>query len=640
MLQCGRLWQVGGQEKLYGTREAAALARQVRLGALSFLYTPEAIRRICWHGTELVRAIAWPIRDENWGTYAPEIREDRIEETDDEFTGHLRFAVAGGALDCALDIRAGAGGRLTLDLTMAPQGGPFATNRAGFTVLHPIRGIAGGPLAVTHSDGRVEQTEFPRLIAPGQPVFDIAGLTYETEGRTADLSFAGEVFEMEDQRNWSDASYKTYCVPLVFPFTYRIDAPVTQSVRLVLTGGADSATDAADRLAALAQTAETAPDIGLVAEPGWLLDTQAAELAEVQHICARVSPDTGEADLARIAQMVGGRALDLELVLPGGVPPEQPLAEMRGRIARAELDPARVIALPEGYLASHQPSGPWPQGPGPEAARDAARAAFPKAKIGGGVLTNFTEFNRCRPDPATCDFITHGNTAIVHAGDDLSVRETLEALPQVFASARAIGGDAAYRLGLIAIGMRSNPYGAAVADNPEQIRRTMARLDPRHRGLFGAAYAVGVLAATAGQGVEALCLGGCGGPFGLLHHPQPWPQPYFDDLEEARVFPIFHVVRAAARMAGRPRLALASLPEGVFAYGAGSRMMIANVTPEPVAFDLDRAHKVAVLDEASFAAAAADPLWPAHAPRVPTHRLGLGPYAIAFTDTDLQTPAD
>lgn len=25
--------------------------------------------------------------------------------------------------------------------------------------------------------------------------------------------FEGDVFEMEDQRNWTDASYKTYCTP-------------------------------------------------------------------------------------------------------------------------------------------------------------------------------------------------------------------------------------------------------------------------------------------------------------------------------------------------------------------------------------------------------------------------------------------
>ena len=39
-------------------------------------------------------------------------------------------------------------------------------NRAGFTVLHPIEGVAGAPLRVGHSDGSVEDGHFPALIAP------------------------------------------------------------------------------------------------------------------------------------------------------------------------------------------------------------------------------------------------------------------------------------------------------------------------------------------------------------------------------------------------------------------------------------------------------------------------------------------
>ena len=31
------------------------------------------------------------------------------------------------------------------------------------------------------------------------------------------LIFSGELFETEDQRNWTDASYKTYCTPQILP---------------------------------------------------------------------------------------------------------------------------------------------------------------------------------------------------------------------------------------------------------------------------------------------------------------------------------------------------------------------------------------------------------------------------------------
>ena len=41
------------------------------------------------------------------------------------------------------------------------------------------------------------------------------------------ITFKGEIFEMEDQRNWSDASYKTYCRPLSRPMPYLIAAGET-----------------------------------------------------------------------------------------------------------------------------------------------------------------------------------------------------------------------------------------------------------------------------------------------------------------------------------------------------------------------------------------------------------------------------
>ena len=52
------------------------------------------------------------------------------------------------------------------------------------------------------------------------------------------LTMRGDIFEMEDQRNWSDASFKTYCTPLALPFPVEIDAgtAVTQEVCISLLG--------------------------------------------------------------------------------------------------------------------------------------------------------------------------------------------------------------------------------------------------------------------------------------------------------------------------------------------------------------------------------------------------------------------
>ena len=46
------------------------------------------------------------------------------------------------------------------------------------------------------------------------------------------------IYEMEDQRNWTDASYKTYVCSLLDPWPYRLEAgaKVTQRVSLVFEG--------------------------------------------------------------------------------------------------------------------------------------------------------------------------------------------------------------------------------------------------------------------------------------------------------------------------------------------------------------------------------------------------------------------
>ncbi|MGR3796421.1 hypothetical protein [Vannielia sp. SX4] len=628
----------------FGTAEPPVPWRRISLGPLSFLLSDQSIRRICWHGTELVRAISWPIRDENWATYPATTLHDATARSDERMTGRIEQSVAGGRLGLVVEFSASAAGELSVTVTMTPAEGPFATNRAGLTVLHPILGLTGAPVTVTHSDGSTEATFFPKHIKPSQPMGDITGLAYAIGAAQADIRFEGEVFEMEDQRNWSDASYKTYCVPLKEPFTYEIDAPITQTVRVSLSGEV-----AADRRSAAtpAPQLETldrvAPALGLALEEGWLGGAEMQEtigLCGASHLLLRIEAATSPAFLAKAATLASALAapIDTELLLEDDAT-EGGLVILAARLEEAGIAPRRVIALRRSYLQSYQPTAQWPEGPRPDALIKAVRQAFLRAQVGGGVLTNFTEFNRCRPDPALCDFIFHGNSATVHAADDLSVAETLEALPQVYASAQALSGGQPYRLGLVSIGMRTNPYGTSVSENLEQRRETMASPDPRLRGLFGAAWAVGVLASTEGSAVEALCLAAPTGPFGLVPTPQPYAQFGFDEGERC-VVPLFHVARAACEMAGNARVTLRDLPTGVMAYGAVvdgcARLMVANLSQSARTLPLPKTARVSLLDRASAAAAMADPRWLDSTPEQRVKSLELTPYSVAFVMMELE----
>jgi hypothetical protein len=122
--------------------------------------------------------------------------------------------------------------RFTFD---GEAGSAFLRNRIGFCVLHPIRECAGQPCVVEKTSGETERGRFPDFISPHQPFLDMRAISHTVvPGVTAEVRFEGDVFEMEDQRNWIDASYKTYCTPLARPFPVKVKpgARVSQAVTL------------------------------------------------------------------------------------------------------------------------------------------------------------------------------------------------------------------------------------------------------------------------------------------------------------------------------------------------------------------------------------------------------------------------
>ena len=630
---------------VFGTNEIESASRAVCLGGLAFTIDSVALRTLTWHGVEVVRAISWPVRDSNWITLPQDILSESFDESNGAAAYALEFTAFDGLLACNLNIEANAAGSVRADLEMKAVE-DFRTNRAGFTVLHPVNDVAGEPLSIVHSDGSVEASAFPNLISPGQPAFDIAGLRHAVGTAQVEIEFEGEVFEMEDQRNWSDASYKTYCPPLVFPFTYSIKKGETrrQSIGIALSGQRpESAAASSIPGIELRESGEAFPAMGLSVEKGWTgsgADASALKDCGVSHLQIRAGPEIDTDFLSEAAELATstGAEIDLELVMPSDSSAAEFLELAAQSVRSAGLKPARAIAVPEPYMNSYQPSGPWPKGPAPQEVIKDAREAFPGAEIGGGVLTNFTELNRCRPDADSCDFVTHGITAIVHVSDDRSVVEALESFPSIFKSATALGGRLPYRLGLVSLGMRSNPYGDSVAPNPEGIRQTMAMHDPRHCGLFGAAWAVGALAATEGNSVNAISLGSPAGPFAVVSEKQPVPRAGLDGIADSEVIPLYHVFRFAAGLKANSRVSVEGLPPGLRTFAAASgngtiKCAIANLgrgTAEANFSEFEL--RACVLGRGSFGDAVRFANWVEASLAKSNGRIALEPFEVAFAE--------
>ncbi|MDW4499920.1 hypothetical protein R5H30_18150 [Sulfitobacter sp. D35] len=542
-----------------------ARGETLRLGTVTYAPLPNGLRSIRCSGVEAVRSLEFLVRDSSWATTPLRTRPHGFSTQTNLHTFGFDFSALDGSIDGTVRFEVGTGG-----LTARFEGHVLSDvelNRIGFVLLSPLVDVVGKPLRITHSDGQTETTEFPQAVMPSQPATDIVVMEHSVGPVELRIEFSGDLFEMEDQRNWTDASFKTYSRPLSLGFPYRIAAGETirQSVTLaVRESGSSTATKPEP-----AARPVTLPEIGLVAENGWddPDDTAAAitAIAPAHVIWRSPEPQDGVPD-----HLVGATPLDLEIVLPEGTEPGD-VSKFAVALSDRGIRPRRVFALPEPYLKSYQPDGDWPLGTTPEEAADWARTAFPEAEIGAGMLTNFTELNRCPPRSDQVDFVSHSTTAIVHAADDVSVMETLEALPQVFASARTIADGLPLCLGLVSIGMRTNPYGAGTVANPGGEKIAMAMDDPRQWTRFGAAFALGAYAAAAEAGVASLSLASVAGPFGVTR--------IADGKREYS--PLCHLLGFLSKHGGKAGEVIGALPHGIVGVSLEGGAVFANCGLSP-----------------------------------------------------------
>src|SRR5580700_2315521 len=223
--------------RLYGTDETGEAPRIIRAGPLSAEVEAGNLRHIRYHGSEMIRAISFIVRDKNWGTYGPQISQLDFQESSNSFRISYEASVEGEFRYSAV-ITGDANG----SLSFSGKGNAisdFLTNRTGFVVLHPIEGVAGAACTVEHVDGAIEETNFPWLIDPVQPMKALRAITHEfLPGLKVTCRMEGDTFEMEDQRNWTDASYKTYVRPLALPWPYVIakGETIDQTVTLKVSG--------------------------------------------------------------------------------------------------------------------------------------------------------------------------------------------------------------------------------------------------------------------------------------------------------------------------------------------------------------------------------------------------------------------
>ncbi|MEI7577623.1 MAG: hypothetical protein WCK51_12080 [Armatimonadota bacterium] len=214
----------------------------VRLGKVEFDFEPASgyLRYVRVGSVELIRGIYGAVRKADWGTPTNRMTSTGQQSSNKTWKANWTARVSEG--DVQFDWRGSVSAVLTenrveIEYEFEGEGkSDFKSNRTGICVLHP-RSHQGMKCEVEHNHGECDQTAFPKSIKPDQPFKDVKAISLDVApGIHVRTEFFGEVFETEDQRNYSDASYKTYSRPQEWqkPFDIKSGDKIHQRVKVVI----------------------------------------------------------------------------------------------------------------------------------------------------------------------------------------------------------------------------------------------------------------------------------------------------------------------------------------------------------------------------------------------------------------------
>ncbi len=535
----------------------------LRAGPLRMFFESGDLRTIQYAGVEVLRRVYVAIRDRNWGTLPNVLSDIRIDVREDSFEITYQAANQAGAIDFRwqMHITGEVDGTITFGMDGTAHS-TFLSNRIGFCVLHPAA-CAGVNCRVEHLDGSESRAELPYLIDPVQPVapfYEMRALSHQVQGSLwARVQFDGGNFEMEDQRNWTDASFKSFSPPLRLPFPVEVKegTRINQSIRLSLEGEARPTLKGKE-------TGEASLELTL--EPS----ADPLPLPPVGLCCASHRQALNQNEIARL------KALHLDH-LRVDLHPEDPALEallrqatIEARALGAKLDVALFISAGGEGLAELSalvrrmmpPVRAWliyPAGGGQPGADAVANAlaqahrhltgAIGGAQFASGADADLILLQRAMPPLEQVDLVTFAITPQVHAFDQVSIIETLEAQPRAVQTARQRAAGKPVMVSPVTLRQRHNPF-ATGAELPPAPGELPPQVDPRQMSLFGAAWTLGCLGALAGCGTASLTFYETTGWRGVMETTAGSPNPERFQTLPGEVFPLYHVLAAAGAFAG------------------------------------------------------------------------------------------
>ncbi len=615
--------QLSKQELWYGRTQEPLERREVLAGELTVELEATQIRAVRAADIEILRGVYMAVRDEQWGTVAGQITDLETSCGEGEFS--TTFSMSHQQSPLSFDWKGRIAGDRSGTITFGLEGvarSAFRYSRIGFCLLHPPSECAGQRYRGRSSNGTVEGT-LPLSVGPQVferevywPLFaSVSELELELRsGLTVHMRFEGDLFEMEDQRNWTDASFKTYCTPqeLGYPFDASSGQRFSQKVTIHVSGRPRKRRTASRPTQVTFDPDESRPlpPIGFCL-PRTLERHTAAETT----LLSRAHPRHLRVDLdlaadrwsARLAGAVAvGNSLGCQLEVAAFAENENQIDQLVADLTAAPL--ARLLMFTRGEEMS-DPA--WTA-----RARRLCKDHGLAIPVIGGTDLWFAELNRDRPDTDAMDGLVYSITPQVHTFDEESIAQSLEAQPDSVKTTIGFAGGLPVTVGPVTLRPR-DPIEFEPA-TPEAGSLPFS-VDPRQSSLFAAAWTVGSISALAQAGAASLTYYETSGCRGIIPGDGPVPaRGLFAGAPPGGAYAIFHVFADVLELGSTTRLVRceSSRPSQVAALALRAsdrlRLLIANLTPAPVNFVVDPAlvEPVAtrLLDETTALEALVDPL--------------------------------
>ncbi len=523
----------------------------LRAGSVTMVFDADNVflRYIRVGPQEVLRGINAPVRDQNWATIAPEVSRLQVDDRGDSFDVTFDVACQQADVDFRWQGSISGSNKGVVEFVFDGEAhSTFKKNRIGFCVLHGPS-AAGQSWVLGTADGKSEHGRFPKFISPHQPAKNLRSITHEVvKGMMARVEFAGEVFEMEDQRNWTDASFKTYCTPLELPYPVEIPkgTKISQKITISIDGDIPETTMAGANRARAGATltigdrTSALPLLGVQVsgEVETLTDKQTERLRTLNLDHLRVdlalSDKSFVAELRRATRQAQALGVSLQVVLGLGESPA--FAELVKAVN--ELNPPVSFWLVRGGDPAHFS----------EARRQLSSVAG-DAKIGVTRVTNFVDLNRARPEDAAVEAVGFAINPQIHAFDNASIVETLPIHADVVNSARQFAGDRPLVIGPVTMAPQLLD-GVDQPGGPADGGPLPTYVDARQVEPFTAAWTLGSLKYLADAGAHSVTLFETVGWNGVMDADEVPSRPQEFPSRPGEPFPVYHLLREIAEFEG------------------------------------------------------------------------------------------